>query len=505
MSRKRKTVVETDADVILIGAGIMSATLGLLLKELEPNLSIEIYERLDIAAAESSDAWNNAGTGHSAFCELNYTPQKKDGSVDIKKAVQIAEAFEVSKQFWTYLVEKEIVSDPQLFIKNIPHLSFVWGEENIKFLKTRFQAMQKSSLFKDMHYSEDPQTIKEWAPLIMNDRPENEMVAATKMDLGTDVNFGSLTREMFSYLSKQKNVSLYFDHEIRELDKMEEGSWEVKVKNLESKKKRKRTAKFVFIGAGGGSLPLLEKSNIREGKGFGGFPVSGQWLKCTNEAVIAQHHAKVYGKAAVGAPPMSVPHLDTRIINGKQALLFGPYAGFSTKFLKNGSFLDLPLSIKFNNIRPMISAGLHNLDLTKYLIEQVRQSPEDRFAALKEYLPSANFSDWELETAGQRVQVIKKDAKGGGVLEFGTEVVSAADGSIAALLGASPGASTAVSIMLDLLKRCFKSQLKSSEWQEKIKVMIPTYGKQLAENEELLQETRENTSAVLKLNSLVKV
>jgi len=505
MSRKRKTVVETDADVILIGAGIMSATLGLLLKELEPNLSIEIYERLDIAAAESSDAWNNAGTGHSAFCELNYTPQKKDGSVDVKKAVQIAEAFEVSKQFWTYLVEKEIVSDPQLFIKNIPHLSFVWGEQNIKFLKTRFLAMQKCNLFKDMHYSEDPETIKEWVPLIMNDRPADEVVAATKMDLGTDVNFGSLTREMFSYLSKQKNVSLYFDHEIRELDKMEDGSWEVKVKNLESKKKRKRIAKFVFIGAGGGSLPLLEKSNIREGKGFGGFPVSGQWLKCTNEAVIAQHHAKVYGKAAVGAPPMSVPHLDTRIINGKQALLFGPYAGFSTKFLKNGSFLDLPLSIKFNNIRPMISAGLHNLDLTKYLIEQVRQSPEDRFAALKEYLPSANINDWELETAGQRVQVIKKDAKGGGVLEFGTEVVSAADGSIAALLGASPGASTAVSIMLDLLKRCFKSKLKTSEWQEKIRTMIPTYGKQLAENEELLQETREKTSAVLKLNSLVKV
>jgi malate dehydrogenase (quinone) len=505
MSRKRETVVETDADVILIGAGIMSATLGLLLKELEPSLSIEIYERLDIAAAESSDAWNNAGTGHSAFCELNYTPQKNDGSVDVKKAVQIAESFEVSKQFWTYLVEKQIVSDPQLFIKNIPHLSFVWGEENVKFLKKRFQKMNKCNLFKDMHYSEDPATIKEWVPLIMNERPATTAVAATKMDLGTDVNFGSLTREMFSYLSKQEGVSLYFDHEIRELDQTKGGHWEVKVKNLETGKKRKRLARFVFIGAGGGSLPLLEKSNIKEGKGFGGFPVSGQWLKCTNEAVIAQHHAKVYGKAAVGAPPMSVPHLDTRIINGEQALLFGPYAGFSTKFLKNGSFLDLPLSIKFNNIRPMISAGLHNLDLTKYLIEQVRQSPEDRFAALKEYLPSAVFEDWELETAGQRVQVIKKDEKGGGILEFGTEVVSAADGSIAALLGASPGASTAVSIMLDLLNRCFKSKLKSEAWQDKIKEMIPTYGKQLAENEELLQATRAKTSAVLGLNTAVTV
>jgi len=502
MSRKKKTVVETDADVILIGAGIMSATLGLLLKELEPNLSIEIYERLDIAAAESSDAWNNAGTGHSAFCELNYTPQKEDGSVDIKKAVQIAESYEVSKQFWAYLVEKNILSDPHLFIRNIPHLSFVWGKENVDFLKTRYTTLQKCNLFEDMEYSEDPKVIQEWVPLIMDGRKKKEKVAATKMDLGTDVNFGSLTREMFSYLSKQENVKLHFHHEIRELDKTDDENWKVKVKNLESGKKDKRLAKFVFIGAGGGSLPLLEKSDIPEGKGFGGFPVSGQWLKCTNEEVIAKHHAKVYGKAAVGAPPMSVPHLDTRIINGKQALLFGPYAGFSTKFLKHGSFLDLPLSIKFDNIRPMVSAGLKNLDLTKYLIEQVRQSPEDRFEALKEYLPNAKFKDWELEYAGQRVQVIKKKASGGGILEFGTEVVSAADGSIAALLGASPGASTAVSIMLDLLDRCFKTKLKSEEWQAKIRAMIPTYGEKLANNTSLCKETRLRTSAVLKLNDL---
>lgn len=504
MSNKKKPVTATDVDVILIGAGIMSATLGLLLKELEPNLSIEIYERLDIAAAESSDAWNNAGTGHSAFCELNYTPQKPDGSVDVKKAVQIAESFEVSKQFWAYLVEKNILSDPHLFIRNIPHLSFVWGKENVKFLKKRFEKMHKCNLFAEMEYSEDVQTIAEWAPLIMKDRETENPVAATKMDLGTDVNFGSLTREMFSYLSKQPNVSLHFNHEIRELDKIGNG-WEITVKNLASRKKQKRTAKFVFIGAGGGSLPLLEKSNIPEGKGFGGFPVSGQWLKCTNEEVIAQHHAKVYGKAAVGAPPMSVPHLDTRVINGKQALLFGPYAGFSTKFLKNGSFLDLPLSIKFNNIRPMLSAGLHNLDLTKYLIEQVRQSPQDRFAALQEYLPSARFEDWELETAGQRVQVIKKDEKGGGILEFGTEVVSAADGSIAALLGASPGASTAVSIMLDLLNRCFKDQLKSADWQAKIKQMIPTYKQKLADDEALCNSIRNYTSNVLKLNAVEAV
>lgn len=500
MSKKKKSVTETDVDVVLIGAGIMSATLGVLLKELEPGLSIEIYERLDVAAAESSDAWNNAGTGHSAFCELNYTPQKANGTVEIKKAVSIAESFEVSKQFWAYLVQKGVLSKPEDFIKHIPHLSFVWGKKNVDFLKTRHTNLTACNLFKDMEYSEDPKTLKEWIPLVMEGRDGKEKVAATKMELGTDVNFGSLTREMFTYLGKQENVRLYFHHEVRDLKK-EGSAWEVEVKNLENRKKAKRKAKFVFIGAGGGSLLLLEKADIKEGKGFGGFPVSGQWLKCTSEKVIAQHHAKVYGKAAVGAPPMSVPHLDTRIINGKQALLFGPYAGFSTKFLKNGSYLDLAKSIKFNNIRPMISAGLKNIDLTKYLIEQVRQSPEDKFEALKEFIPDANIKDWELEVAGQRVQVIKRKASGGGILEFGTEVVSAADGSIAALLGASPGASTAVSIMLDLLGRCFKKQIQTAEWQTKIRGMIPSYGQKLAEDNELCAETRNYTSKVLKLNS----
>ncbi|RBQ02765.1 malate:quinone oxidoreductase [Pedobacter miscanthi] len=503
MTKKKKTVGKTDADVILIGAGIMSATLGVLLKQLEPNLSIEIYERLDIAAAESSDAWNNAGTGHSAFCELNYTPEKKDGTVEIKKAVQIAEHFEVSKQFWSYLVNKGLVSDPCNFIRNIPHMSFVWGKKNVDYLKKRYDALTQCDLFSDMQYTEDAELVKNWAPLIMDGRKKNEKVAATKMDLGTDVNFGTLTRDMFNNLKEQSNVSMYFNHEIRDLKKNKDGNWIVKVKDLKSGDKRKRVAKFVFIGAGGGSLPLLEKSDIPEGKGFGGFPVSGQWLKCTNEEIIKKHHAKVYGKAAVGAPPMSVPHLDTRMINGKQALLFGPYAGFSTKFLKNGSFLDLPKSIKFNNIRPMISAGLHNLDLTKYLIEQVRQSPEDRLEALKEYLPTAELKDWELEYAGQRVQVIKKDEKQGGILEFGTEVVSAADGSIAALLGASPGASTAVSIMLDLLNRCFAEDLATDEWQAKIKEMIPTYGKSLAQDAELCKATRNTTSKVLKIENAV--
>ena len=499
MTRKNSNSEKT-ADVVLIGAGIMSATLGMLLKELQPDITIEIFERLDVAAAESSDAWNNAGTGHSAFCELNYTPQLADGSVETAKAVAIADSFEVSKQFWSFLVENNLVGSPETFIKSIPHISFVWGEKNVEFLKERYARLQESLLFQGMSYSEDPKQLKKWMPLVMDQRDPAEKVAATRMTLGTDVNFGALTRMMFNQLQKKENVNMHFHHEVKKL-KQKNGLWEVKVKDETTRDKRVVKAKFVFIGAGGGSLPLLEKSDIPEGKGFGGFPVSGQWLKCINPDVIAEHDAKVYGKASVGAPPMSVPHLDTRMIDGKRALLFGPYAGFSTRFLKHGSLMDLPLSIKVNNIRPMISAGLDNLPLTKYLINQVRQSPEDRMEALREYLPTAKMEDWELETAGQRVQVIKKDEEHGGILEFGTEVVTAADGSIAALLGASPGASTAVSIMITLMERCFGDKVKSPEWQAKLKQMIPSYGQLLSNNVEMTKEIRSNTTETLKLQA----
>ena len=487
-----------EPDVILIGAGIMSATLGVLLKQLEPSWSIEIVERLDSAAQESSDAWNNAGTGHSAFCELNYTPEKEDGSIDTSKAVKIAASFEESKQFWSYLVEKKIVNPPSSFVRSIPHMSFVWGEKSVTYLRKRHEALTSCHLFKGMQFSTDPEQIRQWAPLIVEGRTLNEPVAATKMDLGTDVNFGALTRCMFDCLKKDGKVHLHFNHEVRRLKK-KSGKWEVKVKDLSSGNTRTIRAPFVFIGAGGGSLPLLLQSGIPEGKGYGGFPVSGQWLRCTNENVIAQHEAKVYGTAAVGSPPMSVPHLDTRWIKGKRELLFGPYAGFTTRFLKTGSILDLFKSIKLSNIKAMLGAGYHNLPLTKYLIDQVRLTPEARLDALKEYYPNAQKEDWELAVAGYRVQVIKKDEEEGGVLEFGTEVVSAADGSIAALLGASPGASTAVSIMLGLLKKCFPQQTASEKWQQKFSEMIPSYGKPLAKDAQLLKEVREWTGRVLHL------
>ena len=497
MGKKTK---KTEVDVVLIGGGIMSATLGTLINELSPDINIEIIERLDVVAAESSDAWNNAGTGHSALCELNYTPEQPDGSVKIDKAISIAEQYEISKQFWSYLVEKNIIKNPNHFIRRVPHMSAVFGDRDVQFLKTRFETMTKQNLFKGMEYTEDKTLLNEWVPLMMEGRSADEAIAATKMDIGTDVNFGALTRDLITYLDGKDNIKLSLNQEVKDIDREDDGRWEVEVKDLKTGKKREILAEFVFIGAGGHSLLLLEKSGIPEAKGYGGFPVGGQWLRCNNEEIIKQHHAKVYGKASVGAPPMSVPHLDTRYIDGKQALLFGPYAGFSTKFLKKGSYFDLPASIKLSNIRPMLSAGLDNLPLTKYLITEVMKKPQDKLDSLKQFMPTAKLEDWEIEKAGQRVQVIKKDPKHGGILEFGTEVVSSADGSIAALLGASPGASTSVAIMINLLKRCFPDRAKSDSYRKKLREMIPSWGKKLNDDAELCQSTRNRTSAILQID-----
>ncbi|NNE16523.1 MAG: malate dehydrogenase (quinone) [Saprospiraceae bacterium] len=485
--------------ITLIGGGIMSATLGVLIKQLAPQAQITLYERLDKVGAESSDAWNNAGTGHSAFCELNYTPMREDGSVDISKALRISEAFEVSKQLWAYLLKNELIQTSVPFINDIDHMSFVWGKENKDFLQKRYQALTKYGMFDDMLYSESHNEILEWIPLMMEDRDPSETIAATRMAIGTDVNFGQITRSMISYLDGCDGVDILLGHEVEDLKAIENG-WLVSVTDLKNDREKTVASDFVFIGAGGGSMTLLEKTDIPESRGYGGFPVSGQFLKCNNEEVIKRHEAKVYGKAAYGSPPMSVPHLDTRMLDGKRSLLFGPYAGFSTKFLKNGSYFDLPLSIEMHNVWPMLSAGIQNIELTKYLITQVMQSQEDRFAFLKSFYPKAKFEDWELVTAGQRVQIIKKDENEGGVLKFGTEIVTNKEKNMAALLGASPGASTSVSIMLDLLKLCFNDYYKSEEWTNKLAEIFPSFGKSLIEDGKLCKSVRQYTTDVLKLD-----
>jgi len=490
---------EQETDVLLIGGGIMSATLGTWLQDLEPTWSITMVERLDALAEESSNGWNNAGTGHAALMELNYTPRSADGSVSIKKAIEINEAFRISRQFWAHQVKTGVLREPRSFINTVPHMSLVWGDDNVNFLRARYKALQQCSLFRGMRYSEDAEQIKQWAPLVMEGRDARQKIAATRTEIGTDVNFGELTRQMIGSLQKKENFALQLGTEVRGLKRNADNSWNVTLHNLQSGAEQVIKAKFIFIGAGGAALKLLQASGIPEAADYAGFPVGGQFLVAENPAVVNHHLAKVYGQATVGAPPMSVPHIDTRIIDGKRVLLFGPFATFSTRFLKNGSLWDLLRSTNSSNILPMLTVGMTNFSLVKYLVNQVLQNEDDRFDALREYYPLAQKEDWRLWQAGQRVQIIKRETGKGGVLRLGTEVVSDKEGTIAALLGASPGASTAAPIMLELMEKVFAERFASDAWQEKLKEIIPSFGTELNGNIEAADQELRYTSEILGL------
>ncbi|QOV62641.1 malate dehydrogenase (quinone) [Kosakonia pseudosacchari] len=490
---------EQETDVLLIGGGIMSATLGTWLQDLEPTWSITMVERLDALAQESSNGWNNAGTGHAALMELNYTPRSADGSVSIKKAIEINEAFRISRQFWAHQVKTGVLREPRSFINTVPHMSLVWGDDNVNFLRARYKALQQCSLFRGMRYSEDAEQIKQWAPLVMEGRDAGQKIAATRTEIGTDVNFGELTRQMIGSLQKKENFALQLGTEVRGLKRNADNSWNVTLHNLQSGAEQIIKAKFIFIGAGGAALKLLQASGIPEAADYAGFPVGGQFLVAENPAVVNHHLAKVYGQATVGAPPMSVPHIDTRIIDGKRVLLFGPFATFSTRFLKNGSLWDLLRSTNSSNILPMLTVGMTNFSLVKYLVNQVLQNEDDRFDALREYYPLAQKEDWRLWQAGQRVQIIKRETGKGGVLRLGTEVVSDKEGTIAALLGASPGASTAAPIMLELMERVFAERFASAAWQAKLKEIIPSFGTELNGNIEAADQELRYTSEILGL------
>ena len=486
-------------DVLLIGGGIMSATLGVWLNELQPDWSMEMVERLDGVAQESSNGWNNAGTGHSALAELNYTPEDKNGNVEIPTAVEINEAFQISRQFWSWQVQQGVLKNPRSFINSTPHMSFVWGDDNIKFLKKRYEALQASPLFAGMQYSEDPAQIAKWVPLMMEGRDPSQKIAATWTPIGTDVNFGEITRQFVAHLQTTPKFDLKLSSEVQDITKNADGSWRVSYKNLKDGTKTETDAKFVFIGAGGGALHLLQKSGIPEAKEYAGFPVGGSFLVTENPTVAEQHLAKAYGKASVGAPPMSVPHLDTRVLDGKRVILFGPFATFSTKFLKEGSYLDLLTSTTTHNIWPMTKVGIREYPLVEYLAGQLMLSDDDRFNALKEYFPNAKKEDWRLWQAGQRVQIIKRDEEQGGVLKLGTEVVSSADNTIAGLLGASPGASTAAPIMLTVLQKVFKDKVATPEWQAKLHQIVPSYGTKLNDSPQAVAKEWAYTAGILQL------
>jgi malate dehydrogenase (quinone) len=489
--------VSKNIDVVLIGGGIMSATLGTLLKELEPTWDIQIFERLGGAAEESSNPWNNAGTGHSALCELNYTPQRSDKSIDISSAVKVNEQFQISRQFWAHLVTNGSLPRPSEFINATPHMSFVWGQANVEYLRSRFGALDGHPLFGGLEYSENPAVIRKWAPLLVPGRLKTEPIAATYTAAGTDVDFGALTKLLLANLTA-KGAEIHTGRTVTGIKRQKDGLWKIQLRDEVGRTPSTAMAKFVFVGAGGNALNLLQKSGIPEIRGFGGFPVSGEFLRTDKPDIVARHRAKVYGKASVGSPPMSVPHLDTRIVDGSTSLMFGPYAGFSPKFLKSGSWFDLFKSIRGHNLLPMVQAGARNLSLVKYLIGQLAASKKTKFRALAEFYPNANPGDWYRITAGQRVQVIKNDPKKGGVLQFGTELITGADGSIAGLLGASPGASTAVPIMLGLLKECFGDRIDG--WQKQLTNMVPSYDKDLSADAEIARDTLARTARVLGLS-----
>lgn len=483
-------------DVVLVGGGIMSATLGTLLSELQPDWKIVVYERLSDVASESSNAWNNAGTGHAALCELNYMPSGADGALDPAKAISINEQFQQSRQFWSTLVTKGLLDDPSSFIHTTPHMTFVRGEKDVAYLKKRFEILREQPLFADIEYSEDSRVINTWAPLLMQQRREGEPFAATRVPSGTDVDFGALTRQMFDHL-RSRGVQVVTNREVKKIRRRKDGGWRVSWRNSIGRAPGSTDARFVFVGAGGWALKLLQSSHIPEIRGYGVFPIGGQFLKTSKPAIVAQHKAKVYSQASVGAPPMSVPHLDTRVVDGESSLLFGPFATFSPKFLKTGSPLDIVAQVRLGNLWPMIKVGLTNPGLLKYLIGELAKGHPEKVDSLREFMPTAKDEDWQLIQAGQRAQVMKKDPRKGGVLQFGTEVIASKDGSIAGLLGASPGASTAVSIMLDLLQRCFPDHI--DQWKPALGELIPGYGETLNSEPAKARESLAATAAVLKL------
>ncbi|XRD69050.1 malate:quinone oxidoreductase [Microbacterium esteraromaticum] len=485
-------------DVVLIGGGIMSATLGTLLRELQPDWKIVAYERLSDVGQESSNPWNNAGTGHAALCELNYMPQGKDGSLDPAKAISINEQFQQSRQFWSTLVDRGVLDGPSTFINSTPHMTFVRGDKDVAFLKARYEVLKEQPLFAGIEYSEDSRVINSWAPLLMQKRRKGEPFAATRVPSGTDVDFGALTHQLFDHLS-DAGVQVRTDHEVRSLKRQSDGTWLVKYRHVIGRTPGQVKARFVFVGAGGWALKLLQRSGIPEIKGYGVFPIGGQFLKTSDPKIVAQHQAKVYSQASVGAPPMSVPHLDTRVVDGEASLMFGPFATFSPKFLKQGSMFDIVSQVRPHNLWPMLRVAFANPDLITYLVGELMKNHRKKVDSLRTFMPTAQDDDWTLIQAGQRAQVMKKDPEKGGILQFGTEVVAAEDGTIAGLLGASPGASTAVPIMLGLLKRCFPEQYAG--WEPTLRELIPTVGETLNDDAAAAEKSMDATASTLSLTA----
>jgi malate dehydrogenase (quinone) len=465
-------------DVVLVGSGIMSSTLAVMLKRLDPRLRVQIVEVASELAREASDGWNNAGTGHAGICEMSYTPTRDpDGRVPIARALKIFEQFEHSKQFWGAMTAAGAVGEPADFIHSVPHICFVKGTDDVDFLQARHAAMQEHHFFRSMQLTSDPSVIHDWVPLVMEGRATGR-VAAT-MGAGTEVNYGLLARRLCGWLAQQEHCGVATGWKVTRL-RRRVGQWRLALCHIASGEVRELGARFVFIGAGGGSLTLLQSTGLPEVAGLGGFPIGGQWLVCDNPAICTRHDAKVYGATPPSSPSLGAGHLDVRRLDGQRQLLFGPFASWTTRFLKHsGSWGDLPRSIRLNNLPAMLRTAICNRSLVKYLVTQGLQSMNNRLQAVREYYPNARLEDWRLVQAGIRVQAIKRADRG--AVYFGTEVFSPADRSLAALLGASPGASVSVNIAFEVIRTCLPELLASSEGRSQMREMIPTFDEDLTQ------------------------
>mmetsp|Transcript_82104 Transcript_82104/g.145559 ORF Transcript_82104/g.145559 Transcript_82104/m.145559 type:complete len:566 (+) Transcript_82104:69-1766(+) len=491
-------------DAVFIGGGIVSTTTALILKKLQPDWTIVIIERLGAVGEESSHGFSNAGTGHSGFCEPNYTPAiVKDGkeTVKIDKPIFACESFMAGRQFWASLVTEGLVKDPTSFIRSAPHIAFGPGEEKKKTIVKRFEAMKPQPLFATMEFSDDPKVMTKWAPLVMEGRDPSQPCAMTYVKEGTDVDFGALTKACCEAFIKLGGDLRLFS-EVTKIKEDVDHSWMVTTRKCDAGRGyRVYKSKFVFVGAGGWSLPMLQMSGIPQIKGYNALSVDGEWAVCQNPAVVNRHPVKVYAPGPVGAPPMSMPHIDAREIGGKKMLLFGPWCQWTPRFLKKGKMTDAFRVFKPHNIMPLATAGLKNLDLGVFLLRQMTTSYPQRFEEIKEYYPKADPDDWTFVPAAVRAQIIKRDGKSKicGALQFGTEVISNDSGTLAGLMGASPGASTVVQIALDVLRRCYKDVFPT--WEADIKKMIPSFGTKLNENPAMVKKVYEDTAKVLLLDA----
>lgn len=472
-------------DVILIGGGIMSASLGVMLKRLAPELSLTLYEANLEPGMEASNAWNNAGTGHAGICELYMTPREgPGGKVAVAKAIRVCAQYERSLQFWAYAVREGLVEGARDFINPMAHMSFVRTAEQVAYLAERASRLAEHHFFRSMEMTGDREKVGEWAPLLTAGRRDSVPLGASRMASGTEVDFGSLASKLCDWLGRQPGGGVLTRHRVVGLERSSAG-WRVQVENSETGERFRDEGKFVFVGAGGGSLRLLQMAGIGESKGYGGFPVGGQWLVCSNPEVVDRHHAKIYGQAAMGTTPgMALPHLDTRIIRGERSVLFGPFAKLTTRFLgQAGSPLDLPRSIRPDNLSTLLHSGIHNLHLVRYMLRQGTQGMAARLDTLRTFYPEANADDWILIDAGIRVQVVKKVAGRGSSIHFETEILTNRDRSVCALLGASPGASISADLMYGVVRRCFPRLVETGEAAARMEEMLPGHELDLAKPE----------------------